>query len=133
METTLDKPYLTSWLTIPVLILVGFAFSQHTLDVQLYDTYFVVGNLHFVSAASLLLLLIGLGYWLVKRQGKSPNRVLTVIHLSLTVGILLLFAMPISENSIGLSGFLAWSVLALLMAQVLYLVNLFVSLIQERK
>ncbi len=103
MRTALNKPYLTSWLVIPVLVLIGLIFNQHTLDIQLHDTYFIVGNLQFVLAASLLLLLVGLGYWFINRLGKSPNRVLTVIHLLLTVGIVILFAVPIAENTLGSS------------------------------
>lgn len=131
METTLNKPYLTSWLTIPILILFGLLFNRHTIDIQLYDTYFVIANLHFVLAASLLLLLIGLGYWLINRRGKAPNRVLTAIHLLLTVGVLLLFAAPVSEINMVLSAWFMWGVIALLLAQLLYLVNIFITLLRR--
>ena len=131
METALNKPYLASWLIIPILVLIGLVFNQHTIDIQLHDTYFVISNIHFVLSASLLLLLVGLGYWFIKRLGKSPNRVLTTVHLLLTVGVVMLFAVPIAENSMGLSALFVWSVVTLLVAQVLYLINIFLSLLRK--
>jgi heme/copper-type cytochrome/quinol oxidase subunit 1 len=129
METALNKPYLTSWFIIPILILIGLVFNQHTIDIQLHDTYFVIGNLQVVLAASLLLLVVGLGYWFINRLGKSPNRVLTAMHLLLTVGVVTLFASPIAENSLGLSALFTWSVITLLLAQILYLANIFICLL----
>ena len=131
MKTLLNKAYLTCWLTIPILILIGLLFNRHTIDIQLYDTYFIISNPHFILAASLLLLLIGLGYWLINRRGKFPDRVLIAVHLLLTVGVLLLFAVPMSQVNGVLSTWLTWGIVALLLAQFIYLINILTTLLRK--
>lgn len=127
METALKKPYLTSWLAIPLLVLLSIVFSHHTVDIQLADTYYVIGNPQFAFVASLFLLLLGTGYWLISRKNKIPNRTLTVVHLLLTLAALVTFVLPLS-NSNGL----VWDAMAFVLSQCLYILNLFMALFQHK-
>ncbi|MBD2754007.1 hypothetical protein [Spirosoma validum] len=126
MKTALRKPYMTSWLAIPVLILLGIIFSQHTVDIQLADTYYVIGNLHFAFAASIFLLVIGAGYWLMSRRTTRPNRTLTATHLILTLAALVTFTLPLFTGN-----WLVWIAMALVLSQVLYIINMFVVVLRR--
>ncbi|MGV3561065.1 hypothetical protein [Larkinella arboricola] len=132
MRSVLRKPYLICWLTLPVLVLIGLVFGQHIIDIHLYDTYYVVANEFFISAGSVLLLFLGIGYWLLKLKGKTPNGILTTIHLLLTIGVLLLFSLPVfSANSLVSSEWILFSVIALLLGQLTYVVNILTALLQK--
>jgi heme/copper-type cytochrome/quinol oxidase subunit 1 len=132
MEISLNKPYLISWLAIPILVLIGLLFRQHTLDIQLYDTYFVVANLHFALAGSALLLIIGMGYWLVGLSGKTPNLVLTLVHLSLTIGVLVIVALPLfNTDSLASTEWLFLMIVAFLLAQCAYTINILITLLRK--
>ncbi|QDK78238.1 hypothetical protein EXU85_06355 [Spirosoma sp. KCTC 42546] len=125
MAIKISKPYLISWLAIPVLSLIGLLFRQHTVDVQLYDTYYVIGNTHVALAGSVVLLVIGAGYWLIDWQSKTPNSLLVVLHLLLTIGVLVLSVLPAfgGDNLIP-SDWLVWLLLTFVLAQFIYLINI---------
>jgi heme/copper-type cytochrome/quinol oxidase subunit 1 len=42
MKFLSKRPDLICWNTIPVLVALGILFGDHTLDIQLYDTYYVI-------------------------------------------------------------------------------------------
>jgi heme/copper-type cytochrome/quinol oxidase subunit 1 len=121
MISPLNKPYLICWLSALILIGVGFVFRQHSVDIQLYATYVVIDNLYFTLVASLLLFLTGMGYWFASQLGQSPNRLLTAIHLLLTMSILLLLAIPSSVIRIEESTLLVLVASVLFLAQTGYL------------
>jgi heme/copper-type cytochrome/quinol oxidase subunit 1 len=125
MAIKISKPYLISWLAIPVLSLIGLLFRQHTLDIQLYDTYYVIGNTHVVLAGSVLLLVIGIGYWLIKWQSKTPNSLLVVLHLVLTISVLILCVLPaFGGDNLVPSDWLVWLLFTFVLAQFIYLINI---------
>lgn len=132
LKMSSQKPYLISWLVVPLLILIGLLFSQHTVDVQLYDTYFVIANSHIVLAGAALLLVAGLGYWLVNLTGKTPNVALTAFHLLPTIGVLMLLALPVASDSALMSA--EWFfllVLAFLAGQCAYIANILITLLRK--
>ncbi|WP_425290760.1 hypothetical protein [Spirosoma linguale] len=132
METAFRKPYLISWLAIPVLLLAGFLFRKHTVNIQLYDTYFVIANSHVALAGSALLLILGLGYWLILLTGKSPNVALTLFHLLPTIGVPMLLALPMfSSDSLGSAQWLSLVVLAFIAGQCVFVVNILMTLLRK--
>ncbi|GAB2528134.1 hypothetical protein [Spirosoma aerophilum] len=128
----LRKPHLISWLAIPALVLIGLWFRQHTVDVQLYDTYYVIDNGHFALAESAFLLVAGLGYWFLQRTGKTPNGALTAVHLLPTIGLFMLLVLPISGrgNSISDQGLLL-GLAAFLLGQCAYVVNILITSLRK--
>ena len=127
MQSLITRPHLTSWYAIPVLILAGVLFNQHTIEIQVYDTYYLISNINFALAGSLLLLLIGFGYWLIGRIRKNLNPTLTTIHLLLTFGVLIGFTLPVTDHLVS-SGWLIYSLAAFLIGELLYAINVFVAL-----
>lgn len=126
---TFRKPYLICWLIIPVLGLMGLLFHRHTVDVQLYDTYFVIANSHVALAGSAFLLVVGLGYWLICLTGKTPNIALTTIHLLPTIIVLMLLVMPLFGNGpFADTEWLPLGVLAFLLGQCAYVIVILLTL-----
>ncbi|GAB3927323.1 hypothetical protein [Larkinella terrae] len=131
-RTAFRKPYLISWLTSPAFVFTGLLFSQRTFDLQLYDTYFVISNPYFVLVGSAFLLAIGFGYWLVSLTGKTLNRTLTVTHLLLTIGVLILVELPLLDsNTLAGTKWLALSVVVFLVGQCAYGINMVVTLMRR--
>ncbi|SOD88911.1 hypothetical protein [Spirosoma fluviale] len=129
---TFRKPYLISWLAMPVLILMGLVFRQHTVDVQLYDTYFVIANSHVALMGSAFLLVVGLGYWLICLTGKTPNIALTTIHLLPTIIVLMLLVMPLFRNGpFANAEWLSLGILAFLLGQCAYVIVIMLTLLRK--
>ena len=79
----LHNPQKFMWLFVPVLLVLSVAGLRKAIDLQLHDTYLVIGLPHFGVLLSLLLVLAGGGYWLVGQQDLEPW--LTATHVVLTV------------------------------------------------
>lgn len=134
MKSIINKPYLLSWLSIPLLIIIGLLFREHLLEIQLYDTYLVIANIYFVAVGSVLLLLIGIGYWLLSLNGKTPNPALSIIHITLTVIILILFALPLfSGDSLTNAELFSLSTLIFLTGQFIYVVNILITILSRKR
>ncbi|RRB11361.1 hypothetical protein [Larkinella knui] len=133
MNFLLKKPYLNSWLAIPIVLLTGLFSGQHTLTVQLYDTYFLIDSTYFVLAGSALLFITGVAYWLIRLNHKTPNYLLAVIHLLGTFIPLLLVVGPLYKNDpLGEPvGFLL-SMSALLVSQFLFGASILIALFRQR-
>jgi heme/copper-type cytochrome/quinol oxidase subunit 1 len=126
------QPYLICWLAVPVLMLMGLLFRQHSVDVQLHDTYFVIANNHVALAGSALLLVLGLGYWLMMRTRKTPNDTLTAFHLLSTIGVFVLLVLPLSGSGNLVSPeWLLLGVAAFLVGQCAYAVNILITLLRR--
>lgn len=132
MAITFNKPHFVCWLAIPLLLLIGFLFSQHRLNVQLYDTYYVIANRQYAIAGSAILLIVGIGYWLLSLSGKTPNSILTGIHLFLTIGVLIQFAFPLFNNT-TLAGaeWLFLCIVAFAAGQFAYATNILITLFRK--
>ena len=127
----LPKPYLICWLAIPLLLLIGFVYHATPLNIQLYSTYYVAGVSQFVLIGSIVLLLVGFGYWLLNEQGKTPNTFLTILHLVLTIGVLCM-VLPVSDaDDKSVSIWLFWAVLIFLPVQGVFAFYLLVSLLRR--
>ncbi|MCK8495978.1 cbb3-type cytochrome c oxidase subunit I [Spirosoma sp. RP8] len=132
MKILPNKPYLISWLAIPLLVLVGLLFREHTLNVQFYDTYFVIANLHVALAGSILLLVVGMGYWLIGLSGKTTDPFVARSHLSLTIGGLVIVTSPLfSSDRLAGTEWLFLVLLTLLLAQCAYIVNSVATLLRK--
>jgi len=129
MKITLNRPHLISWLTMPVLILTGFLFSRHSVDIQLYNTYYVISNFHFTLVASELLFVFGMGYWLLSLTRKTPSRILSAIHLVPSIFVLFLIALP-TGSLVSAEWFLP-VLIAFLLSQCAFAVNILFTLGQK--
>ncbi|MEO6286942.1 MAG: hypothetical protein ABIN80_05730 [Dyadobacter sp.] len=129
--TSRAVPHTICWAAIPIIILVAFLFPQHTLDIQLHDTYYVIDNLHFTTAAALYLFVIGVVYWIIKKIEKRISYSLAFIHVVTTLTAVIALAVPIfgfTSRYVIIFGILA----AFLIAQFIFVGNIIASFFRSR-
>jgi cytochrome c oxidase subunit I len=148
-------------LTTPMLYAIGFVslfvsgglsgpfLAQPTLDIQLHDTYFVVGHFHLImGVAAIFGMFAGTAYWFPKMFGRMMNESLGRAHFWITfIGTYAIF-MPM--HYLGMAGhprrysqltelaylkdlmpvqkFMTYAAFITIGAQVIFVINLFWSL-----
>ncbi len=82
----------------------GIVLGNSALDIQLHDTYFVVGHFHLVmGAAAFFGMMAGVYHWFPKMFGRMMDKRLGMIHFWFTfVGVYMVF---FPMHYIGISGF----------------------------
>ena len=80
------KSHLIFFFAIPVIMIVGYLGNHRSIDFNIYDTYYVIGNLHFAILISIIFFSLGIGYWSITKWGLKLSRKLTWIHLGSTFG-----------------------------------------------
>lgn len=90
MKFLTDKPYLIFWLSIPIIILIGFLSGTEPLDINVHDTYYVIEHGVISILISIIFGIIGLGYWIMQRANRRLSKWLNLTHIALTIGGLLL-------------------------------------------
>ena len=91
MDIATDKPCLVSWLTIPVLMLLGTIDEYHYLYIQVQSTTYVLANFQVMLFSCLDLLIIGTDHWIIRRKGWIVNTTLLLIQHLITVFVLIVF------------------------------------------
>ena len=86
MYRLIEKPHLIFLLSIPVIMGIGILSEDEVVDINVHDTYFVIAHLDFVVLISLLLGLIGIGYWIMQKANRKLSIWLNGIHIGLTFG-----------------------------------------------
>ncbi len=144
MKLITHKPYIIFWVLIPIMLIYGFSLGDSTLDINIYDTYFVTPKLQLWYALSHLFAIYGILYWIIINFNRKTNNFLTSTHLIITITglILLLIISPIfGIESVSLSKnydrgniiIIAEFVITfiILLAQILFVVNLVLSLFRK--
>lgn len=81
------KPYLVLLLACPILAIIAWIRRSYAVDVQLYDTYYVL-RIDLVAEFLIIIMLIAsLLYWLTRNRTGFPQ--LTAAHVLATIGIAL--------------------------------------------
>ncbi|HRO41393.1 MAG TPA: cbb3-type cytochrome c oxidase subunit I [Flavipsychrobacter sp.] len=134
--------------------LTGIHLGNSALDIHLHDTYFVVAHFHIVMGVSAFLgMFAGIYHWFPKMFGRFMNNTLGYIHFFLTfAGAYLIFWPMHYEGAAGmprryydysawesfkqfndLNAFISIVVVITFFAQLLFVVNFFVSIFRGRK
>lgn len=81
--------WIVSLLIIVIALLLG---KEATVDVNIHDTYFVLGNYDFAIILFFAYFITGLGYWLVqKKLNKRLVNYLVIIHSIILIGSFVLY------------------------------------------
>jgi cytochrome c oxidase subunit 1 len=81
----------------------GIFLGNATSDIQLHDTYFVVGHFHFmIGGVTLLALFGGTYYWFPKMFGRMMNERLGKIHFWVT--FVAFYAVFLAQHFLGIGG-----------------------------
>jgi cytochrome c oxidase subunit 1 len=133
--------------------LTGIWLGNSTLDIQLHDTYFVVAHFHLVmGVASVFGMFAGIYHWFPKMFGRFMNPFVGAIHFWVTLLSAYLIFWPMYYEGLagmprryfefsawtsfnqfeGLNGFISAIAILSFCAQILFLINFFVSIFKGR-
>lgn len=138
MNKIIDKPHLIFWISIPIIIIVGLSYGGSTLDINVYDTYFIISQLYISYLISIFFGLIGFGYWMMIKCKRRLTKGLSILHIVSTIGgVLGILISPLVFSNITmkigmLDMILMILILILLLGQVFYLLNVCIGLIKKR-
>ncbi|MBP1840995.1 hypothetical protein [Formosa algae] len=71
MSKPTKKPHLLLWFSIPLIMVIGLRSPNKSLSINIYDTYVVFSATDLTIAISVLLGLIGLGYWIIQKTSRK--------------------------------------------------------------
>ncbi len=128
-----------------VVIFIGIAAPDTTLDVNIQNTYFVMAYLQATILISLLYFFTGIGYWIVQKYfNKTLVKAFTIIHSVILIGSFISYWLLIALNKILAPLILADDnlyvnemlvvslVLIIFIAQPAYIANLIYSIFRRR-
>lgn len=134
--------------------LTGLPLGLTTSDIHLHDTYYVIGHFHYVVApGTLFALFAGVYHWYPKATGRMMNQTLGKIHFWISILAINGIFMPMFIQGIagvsrrlhtptmyahaeavqGTNVFMSYSAWILGLAQLLFIVNFFMSLKNGKK
>jgi heme/copper-type cytochrome/quinol oxidase subunit 1 len=147
MRKIFEKPHLIFLILTPMLFLIGYFSPKNTFDINIYDTYYVVEHGLVPIAISLFFGIIGFGYWLIFKFKGKLSKLLTIVHILLTIGgliviriLLELYREPKAESflfdynfneNLNMTMFIISIII--LFGQIIYPINLVVGLIKRNK
>jgi len=83
------KPHVLLWISVCILLVLGFIHRDTFIDIQWNDTYFVLDSVTVTLVLSIYLLCIGSIYWALRKR--KISKWVTWIHLILTWLFILYF------------------------------------------
>jgi cytochrome c oxidase subunit 1 len=127
-----------------ILLILGFLVGEETFDINIHDIYFVIANCHLYWLFSSLLFIIFIFYFLLDIAKIKLNKIISKIHIFGTIISItsLLFPYTHFSSPKEFSTFdsfeyinivLTISFLILLFLQLLFIINIFVTLIKKMK
>ena len=141
MSRITNKPHLIFLLSIPVLIIMGILSRNEMLDVNVHDIYWLYSQIDLTIVISILFGVIGLGYWIIVKTNRKLYKWMTLVHVTLTLGgILLIWTLAQffresvieSEFNYNLNLVIYLIVFITLFGQIIYPINIISGIIRKR-
>lgn len=89
------KVYHLFWIVSILVLIIGFikSFYHHSfLDINMYDTYYIIPNLEITASLFSLYFLMGSGYWLIQKVFKKQlTKPFTLIHSIILIGSFMIY------------------------------------------
>ena len=101
VKKIIAKPFLFFFGLIPLFIFLAFFSKDKLLDINIYDTYFVVPYFHFYLFSAIFSAMISFNYFALYWADKPPKKWLTIIHILLQLLALLLIITSNKWNWLG--------------------------------
>ncbi len=139
-----SKPHVFLWLSIPFMIIIGFANADDYVDINVYDTYYLITNGHLLGFLCLYFGVLGLVYWAMIRAGLKPIRWMTITHLICTIDTLFFIWLISVFDWFTYSGselahiqgrqitVILYCLVLFLLGQVIFILNIIITLILKR-
>lgn len=123
---------------IPIVLIYILLFSNSALDVQFHDTYFVITYFYIGIVMSILLAVFGVVYWWMKKKNFHLKKGMSIAHILLTFAFFafLLFNIfrPVRNDYLNGAGLVFTNmVLLFILGQLLFLVNIGISIFEKNK
>ena len=90
MKKLFKNPHYIFWLSIPIILFIGLINPERSLEINIYDTYYIFFLQDLTYLFSLIFLITGLGYWLMRKTNIKLSNRLNIIHIILTFGGIIL-------------------------------------------
>ena len=145
MNRVAERPHIIFLVFAVITFLLGFN-ANGGIDFNIHDTYFVMSNYHFATLISILFVIIGLIYWILKKVNGNLSKRLNLIHVTLTFGgifmILILNELKLKQINVDTLSKLEFNqnletvvqiVFAIIvLSQVIFPINIISALIKKR-
>lgn len=141
MNSIATSPHKSLWYAIPVLVVLSLIGLNSSIGLQLHDTYFDISTFYVGFLSSALLFLLGLLYWAVRKR--KLIKWMTIIHVvmtTLTLVLILVVGLIADDSSNGdyltfqaFNQTLGISLLVTIISQLLFLLNVGLSLLKDKK
>lgn len=115
--------------------------SEETIDINIRDTYFIIANSHVMMLFSVVLLFIGLIYYLHFKFEITQLKLLSKIHTVITISCIVIYLtgslflkendFPLFEETYSLHNFLILIIFIGIIIQPLFAINSIFSLIKH--
>lgn len=144
------KTYYYFWITSLIILIIGLANlnnSDSAVDINIYDTYFVIEHFFLAEILFAGYFLLGLGYWLVEKiLKKRLIKILTKIHTSILIGSFFLYWLVIFYAKISFDEsdpfnnsyeiinitLMTLFLLIIFIAQPIYVANMLISIFRKK-
>lgn len=129
-----QKPHVMMWVGAIAMLVLGIFRMNVGLDIQMHDTYIVTNYLHIGIILSVLLGILGVGYWMVRKV--SLIRWMSLGHIVITTLTFLLIMVGVLgigyvsyeySYSIKIGSIPLLLTVLTIIFQLIYLLNLIVS------
>lgn len=82
----LTKSHILFFGTTALVLLIGMLYKETEVDLNIYDTYFIIALNQLALFIALYFGIVGLAFWLFHKSKRRLSRWLTLMHLGLTYG-----------------------------------------------
>lgn len=138
------KAYYLLLISSLIFLILAFLVGEETFDINVNDTYYVIANCHLYCLFSSLLFIIFIFYFLLNIAKIKLNKIISKIHIFGTILSIILLIFPYSlfsnpkefplyDSFEYINIVLTVSFLVLLFLQLLFILNVFLSLIKKMK
>ncbi len=142
--------YYLAFLVLLLIALVIFHFTELTFVFNILDTYYVVLYSHITIFVSLIILVLGLVYWILHLSKFELIRSLSRIHTTMTIIGLFIFLIvlcfsefispigtssrfPLFDDTQNFEIILFWLFVVVMLAQLVFIINIIASLVKYFK
>ena len=147
MKLLKQNVYYYFWITVTVLIALSIHwlnFEDAVLDINVHDTYFVIHNSHILQLIAIIYSLLGFIFWLFKKVNVKLINALTRLHTAITILVIPIYFIghplfisfsesnfPLFDDTPKIQIFITILVLITLITQILFILNVLISLFKH--
>lgn len=124
-----------------MIMLIGILKGDALLDINVYDTYYLIGYLHLATLISILFGIIGMVYWIMQKANRKLSKWLNLTHIGLTIGGTLIvwilskfYRIEITEHEFNnnLTLIITSIILFMIVGQLLFPINIIFGLVNRK-